>query len=141
MELKKSYASIVLNVPHIEIDESDQTDKTDEGDETDGTELTELHNDTVRQTESAEPGRPRPQHVAGPLERDEAAERDGPAHQVQAAAATPNGGTAGEVRQSTTASTTDKQTVTPKLKTQTKTTTMTKRHNVTVDRPPLPRLM
>ena len=42
MELKKSYASVVLNVPHIEIDESDQTDRTDEGDETDGTELTEL---------------------------------------------------------------------------------------------------
>ncbi|KAK2169813.1 hypothetical protein NP493_1176g00020 [Ridgeia piscesae] len=96
---KKSYASVVVNVPQIDIDESDMTDRTDEGDETDGTDLTEvteLRNDSARRTESAEPGRRRPQHVAGPLERDEAVERDEPAHQVQAAAATPDGGTAGE---------------------------------------------
>ena len=123
---KKSYASVVVNVPQIDIDETDGTDLT---------EVTELRNDSARRTESAEPGRRRPQHVAGPLERDEAVERDGPAHQVQAAAATPDGGTAGEVRRSATASTIDKHTVTQKLKTQTKTTTKTKRHNVIVDRP------
>ena len=48
---KTSYASVVLNVPQIDIDESDMIDRTDEGDETDGTgltEVTELRNDSAR---------------------------------------------------------------------------------------------